>query len=82
MGVGGEQNTKMSVQHVCWQDLDSNQGSFRPVVADVPCNVWGRDVLEDMGAILTLDSCAFFDDIIHHDQLECIGQKASDHPQF
>ena len=43
-------------------------------MADVPHNLWGRDILEDETAILTTYNLAFFDDVIQHDQLDLKGQ--------
>lgn len=40
------------------------------VVADIPHTLWGRDTLEDMGAILTMDNQVFFDDIMEREQLK------------
>jgi hypothetical protein len=64
----------MTTRPVCWQDLYGYQGSFTFVVADVPHNLWGRDILDDMGI--------FFDDSIQHDQVGHTIHKVGDHPQF
>ena len=37
-----------------------------PVVADVPKNLWGRDILEDMGIIFNKEDHAIFDNGIQH----------------
>lgn len=71
--------TKMTIRPVCWQNLNGNQGSFTSLVADVVCNLSGRVILEDMGAVLVIDDRGFFDDII---QLDCKGHKVRDYPQF
>jgi hypothetical protein len=44
-------------------------------VADVPKNLWGRDILEDMGFLFTISYFIYFDDIIQHDQLGLTGCK-------
>lgn len=50
-------------------DLDGNQGSFSPIISIVPHNLWERDILEDMGVILTTHDRVFFNDIMTHDKL-------------
>jgi hypothetical protein len=75
---GGQQTTRITVCLVHWKDLDGNQGSFILIVTDIPCILWSRDILEDMGAVLTMDDPAFFDDIVEHEQLDLKG----DHHQF
>lgn len=47
------------------------------VVADVPYNLRGRNTLENMGAIITMEDHNFFDD-----QPGCTGHKIRDNPQF
>jgi hypothetical protein len=46
--------------------LDNNQGSVIPIVADVPFNLLGRDILEDMGIIFNKEDHAIFDNGIQH----------------
>ena len=72
MGVGGQQA----------MNLEGNQESLIPAVADIPHNLWGRDILEDIVSILTMNNCAFFDDVMQHDQVDCTCHKIRDHPQF
>lgn len=50
------------------------------VAADAPRTLWGRDILEDMGVVLKMDSWAFFDDIMEHEQLRLTGHLKGDHP--
>jgi hypothetical protein len=60
--------------------LDSNQGSFTPIVANIPFNLWGRDILEDMGAFLFVEDHAIFFIMIYNvDQLDFTGVKVIDH---
>jgi hypothetical protein len=49
-------------------------------VSDIPQNFWGRDILEDIVAVLTTDDRTFFDDVVQHDQLDHTGHKTEDHP--
>jgi hypothetical protein len=36
-----------------WHDEEGHSGTFLPyVLKDLPVNLWGRDVLQEMGAIL------------------------------
>lgn len=72
----------MTSHPVRWKDFNGNPGSFMPVVANVSPILWGKDILEDMGVILTKDNQAFFDDIMEHEQLGLTGHLKGDHPQF
>jgi hypothetical protein len=44
--------------------LESIQASFPPIAANVHFNLWGKDILVDMGVLLTMDDHAFFDNVI------------------
>lgn len=46
--LGSQLDYCTTVLPVYWKDLDGNHGSFPPIVANVPCNLWGKDILEDM----------------------------------
>jgi hypothetical protein len=38
---------------ISWHDDEGHSGTFLPyVLKDLPVNLWGRDVLQEMGAIL------------------------------
>lgn len=68
-------------------DLEGNQGSFSPIVSNVPHNLWERNVLKDMGVILTTHDHVFFNDIMTHDKLgllKCMPpcSPTEQHPQF
>jgi hypothetical protein len=45
--------------------MDSNQGTFTPILADVPFKLWGIDILKDMDVFLIVEDHAFFDVIQH-----------------
>ena len=58
-GVGGDSTPKTTVHPVHWKDLDGSQGRLCAIESDDPCTLWGWDLLEEMGAVLTIDNKAF-----------------------
>jgi hypothetical protein len=51
--VGATQFPLQSARQIHWRDEEGDSGLFTPYVLDnLPVNLWGRDVLEHMGAIL------------------------------
>lgn len=47
------QNPQQSAQILTWTDQEGHQGKFQPyVLPHLPCNLWGRDVLQQMGVYL------------------------------
>ncbi|KAL6058478.1 hypothetical protein STEG23_023494, partial [Scotinomys teguina] len=56
-------------------DLDGNWGDLHLIISNVPMNLWGRDILEDMGVVLTTDDRAFFDDIEVHEKMKTLKFK-------
>lgn len=79
-GVGGLQLTKRVTSKVIWKDLDGKTGTFEPLIAEVPNMLLGRDILEQMDAVITTDDKAMLDEIIVHDKIGLSGH--SPHPQF
>ena len=59
-----QQATKKTTWPMSWQNLCSIQTSFPPIVANVHFNLWGKDILVDMGVLLTMDDHVFFDNVI------------------
>lgn len=59
---GGQQNSKLTTYPVHWKYLDRNMGVFPPIIVNILCNLWERDILEDMGVVLTTDDYVFHDD--------------------
>lgn len=55
-GLGYEESPKISAQELKWVDSEGNRGTFTPFVLPLPVNLWGRDVLKQLGCILTNDS--------------------------
>ena len=50
----GQASPKKSAKILKWQDNESHEGYFQPyVLPGLPVNLWGRDVLSEMGAVLT-----------------------------
>lgn len=46
-----------STQHLDWENEEGHKGIFKPFVLEhLPLNLWGRDVLQAMGAVLTTES--------------------------
>ncbi|KAM5175989.1 endogenous retrovirus group K member 21 Pro protein-like [Callospermophilus lateralis] len=50
----GQRRPEKSAFFLKWRDEEGHSGYFQPyVVAGLPTNLWGRDLLQQMGAILT-----------------------------
>lgn len=53
-GISGSPSVMQSVNHLKWADNEGHSGTFLPyIIADLPVNLWKRDVMEAMGAVLT-----------------------------
>ena len=53
----GQASPKKSAKILKWQDNESHEGYFQPyVLPGLPINLWGRDVLSEMGAVLITPS--------------------------
>lgn len=58
-GIGAESTPKQSVRILTWSDAEGHTGTIQPyVLPDLPLNLWGRDVLTQMGAYLYSPSSA------------------------
>lgn len=58
-GIGISTNTLQSSQILTWEDPDGNSGHIQPfIVPGLPVNLWGRDVLTQMGVYLFSPSTA------------------------
>lgn len=56
-GVGMPSSPECSTQYLDWEDEEGHKGIFKPfVLKHLPLNLWGRDVLQAMGAVLTTES--------------------------
>lgn len=53
-GVAGTaRQVQISAQPLTWQDQDGDTGLVRPyVIPDLPINLWGRDLMDQMGLVL------------------------------
>lgn len=53
-GVAGSvKKVLISAHKLVWQDEDRNVGLVRPyIIPDLPVNLWGRDIMEQVGAII------------------------------
>ena len=52
-GIGQSQDTLQSSKVLQWRDKEGNTGSVTPfVVGGLPINLWGRDILTQMGVIM------------------------------
>lgn len=52
-GIGQVSQPQQSAQLIKWEDLEGNTGYFTPYVLNhLPINLWGRDILEQMGVLL------------------------------
>lgn len=53
-GMGTATAPLKSSKILKWRDEEGHEGWFQPFVLEqMPTNLWGRDVLNDMGAVLT-----------------------------
>lgn len=66
-GIKGDSTSKTTTNPVNWKDLDGNQRHFCPIVSDTPCTLWGWNLLEIMGTVLTTDDQAFYKNIMTQD---------------
>lgn len=67
-GHGNQQDSKIITHPVHWKDLCGNREAIHPIISTVPRNLWGRDILEDLGAVLTTNDRSFFDDAVVHEK--------------
>lgn len=52
-GIGQTTNTLQSAQLLTWEDFEGNTGHVRPfIVPGLPVNLWGRDILSQMGVLI------------------------------
>ncbi|XP_049636659.1 endogenous retrovirus group K member 25 Pro protein-like [Suncus etruscus] len=53
-GVAGTaKKVQLSAHRLIWQDEDGDTGFVRPyVIPDLPINLWGRDLMDQMGLVL------------------------------
>lgn len=52
-GLGYAQMLEMSSRILHWKDNEGHSGEFQPYVLAVPVSFWGRDLMKEMGFILT-----------------------------
>lgn len=53
LGIGQSTNTLQSSQFLTWEDPEGNTGHVRPfIVPCLPINLWGRDILSQMGVFM------------------------------
>lgn len=52
-GLGYEASPAVSSRSLRWQAPEGQTGSFMPYVLPLPVNLWGRDILQDLGLALT-----------------------------
>lgn len=50
----GQASPQKSAKILKWQDNEGHEGFFQPfILQQLPTNLWGRDVVQEMGAVLT-----------------------------
>lgn len=54
-GLGYQASPTISSASLRWESPDGTQGWFTPYVLPLPVNLWGRDLLQDMGFTLSND---------------------------
>jgi deoxyuridine 5'-triphosphate nucleotidohydrolase len=52
-GLGYAQMPEMSFRFLYWKDEEGHSGQFQPYVLAVPVSLWGRDLMTQMGFVLT-----------------------------
>lgn len=52
-GLGYAQMPEISSRVLLWKDEEGHSGEFQPYVLPVPISLWGRDIMREMGFILT-----------------------------
>lgn len=51
-GIGQSQNPQQSSKVLKWKDKEGNTGNIQPyVIPGLPINLWGRDLLSQLGLI-------------------------------
>lgn len=52
-GIGQNQNLHKSTKILKWRDHEGNQSTIQPyVIAELPINLWGHDLLSQLGIIM------------------------------
>ena len=52
-GIGQSRSPEQSSNILSWKDAEGHHGTFQPyIVPGLPVNLWGRDVMRDMGVYL------------------------------
>lgn len=54
-GLGYQSSPTISSASLTWEAPDGKRGLFTPYVLPLPVNLWGRDILQDMGFALSND---------------------------
>lgn len=52
-GLGYEASPTVSSRTLMWQSPEGQKGKFTTYVLPLPVNLWGRDILQDLGLTLT-----------------------------
>lgn len=52
-GLGYQSSPDMSTEALVWKTAEGETGTFTPYVLPLPVNLWGRDVMTDLGLTLT-----------------------------
>ena len=52
-GLGYNAHPTISSSVLIWRTVEGQQGRFTPYVLPLPVNLWGRDVMQDMGLTLS-----------------------------
>ncbi|XP_076769328.1 endogenous retrovirus group K member 6 Pro protein-like [Arvicanthis niloticus] len=52
-GLGYAKEPEMSSRLLHWRDDEGHSGVFQPYVMGLPVSLWGRDLLKEMGYVLT-----------------------------
>ena len=73
-GIGQSKNPQRSANLLTWKDQENNQGHIQPyVVAELPLNLWGRDLLTQMGMLMGSPNTIVTKQMLNHGFLPSQG---------
>lgn len=52
-GLGYQSCPSISSTVLTWETLEGQKGKFTPYVLPLPVNLWGRDIMQDLGLVLS-----------------------------
>lgn len=65
-GLGYADHPVISAQALEWRDSEGRSGRITPYVLPLPVNLWGRDLMQDLGLVLTNEYSPQSQNIMQH----------------